>query len=287
MHPSRMRNLTSMPTRARAVLRALALLIRLPGRLLINALDGAKARNGVGPLNRFQRGAVHGFVWLCALIMFSMMTTPATPTATTWADDNDGYPPAATLTAAAAPPSMSTSDQGPAAPDGERAMVATVTDGDTFQLTDGRKVRVLGIDSCEDTGNKKTPGGAQATAAALILDGQEVILTAEPGVDVDHWGQLLRYVWTDETGDFGLYMVGYDHTGIYDPANNDASQAYLDQLYAHDLDYAANPPSGRDCGEYPPPAPAPNDDDAYVPLPDNDDDRDRGGRFCGRWNPIC
>jgi micrococcal nuclease len=76
---------------------------------------------------------------------------------------------------------MSTPSQGVAAPDGERAMVATVIDGDTFQLTDGRKVRVLGIDSCEDTGKNKTPGRAQATTQAGVLDDNQVILTAEPG----------------------------------------------------------------------------------------------------------
>jgi endonuclease YncB( thermonuclease family) len=281
-----------MPTRARAVLRALALLIRLPGRLLINTLDGLKARNGVGPLNRFQRGAVHGFVWLCALIVFSMASNPA-PTSTASTASSTAI--TATTTAVARPTSTPTTSSRPAstAPaqpafgsNPETVTVATVTDGDTFQLTDGRKVRVLGIDSCEDTGASKTPGGAQATAAAVAaLDGKEVILTAEPGVHGDTWGRVLRYVWQDEIGDFGLHMVPSDHTGVYQ-GDNDASQSYLDQLYAHDLDHAANPPSGQERGEYPPPAPAPNHDDAYVPLPDNDDD-DRGGRFCGRWNPIC
>jgi hypothetical protein len=50
--------------------------------------------------------------------------------------------------------------------------------------------------------------------------------------------------------DWGEWMVRHDHTGIYDPARNDASQAYLERLYANDLIYASRPPSGRECGTY-------------------------------------
>jgi hypothetical protein len=37
-------------------------LVFLPGRLVIRWIDGRKAVNGVGPLDMFQRGAVHAFL---------------------------------------------------------------------------------------------------------------------------------------------------------------------------------------------------------------------------------
>jgi endonuclease YncB( thermonuclease family) len=272
-----------MSAAVRAVFRVLALILRFPGRLLINTIDGLKAQNGVGPLNGFQRGAVHGFVWLCALIVFSMASTPAPSASTTGTTAGA----AASSSTAAAPASTTTMQTHPAVDD-DRFDVNRVFDGDTIVLADGRQVRVLGIDSCENHGADATPGGdgAKAQADSLIAaSGWKVTLTSQPGApDVDRHDRLLRYVGLS-SGDFGVQMVGYDHTGIYQ-GGNDASQTYLNQLYAHDLDYAANPPSGRECGSFPPPPPPVSDDDAYVPLPDNDDDRG-GRRFCGRWNPIC
>jgi endonuclease YncB( thermonuclease family) len=283
IHHLRMRNPTPMPAPARAAFRALALILRFPGRLLINTIDGLKAQNGVGPLNGFQRGAVHGFVWLCALIVFSMASTPAPSVPTTGTTAS-----AAASTSTAAAPASTTTMQTHSTVIDDRFDVNRVIDGDTIVLADGRHLRVLGIDSCENHGADATPGGDDAKAQAdslLAASGWKVTLTTQPGApDVDRDGRLLRYVGLS-TGDYGVQMVGYDHTGIYQ-GGNDASQTYLNQLYVHDLDYAANPPSGRECGSFPPPPPPVSDDDAYVPLPDNDDDRG-GRRFCGRWNPIC
>jgi endonuclease YncB( thermonuclease family) len=154
--------------------------------------------------------------------------------------------------------------------------VSRIIDGDTFELADGRDVRVLGIDSCE----ANTPGGREATAAAYALQGGDVILTTEPGVDTDRYDRLLRYVQVGSAGDFGEYMVRYDHTGVYQ-GHSDASPEYIQRLYAADLDFAANPPSGRECGEPDPPAPPAPDPDVNVDTGDNDDD---GGesRFCRR-----
>src|SRR5690606_19338072 len=64
---------------------------------------------------------------------------------------------------------------------------------------------------------------------------------------------------TDGVGDLGLVMVGWDHTGMYTDGKgrqgDDASPAYLAAMRTYDLDYAVNPPSGRDCGENPLPSP--------------------------------
>jgi micrococcal nuclease len=120
---------------------------------------------------------------------------------------------------------------------GATTMVTRVIDGDTFEVTGGVEVRVLGIDSCESG----TPGGTRATRAAedAIL-GQPVRLTTQPGVDLDRYGRELRYV-SYSGGDFAEMMVRADHTAIYTKGRNDASRAVQARLRSLDG-------NGRTCG---------------------------------------
>lgn len=110
--------------------------------------------------------------------------------------------------------------------DDETGVVASVIDGDTLSLTDGRTVRVLGIDSCETV----TYSGRQARADAqrLLRAGQTVSLRAEPGVDRDIYYRQLRYVSLPDGRDYGQAMIGFEHTGVYE--GGDASTAYTAQL---------------------------------------------------------
>ena len=134
----------------------------------------------------------------------------------------------------AAAPSVAPAVAGPAA---VSASVIDVIDGDTFRLASGDEVRVLGIDSCEAA----TPGGGRATAAARArLLSAPVTLTAEPGVDRDRYGRMLRYVGVGGT-DFASSMVTQDHTAIYTRGRNDASTAVQSTLRRLDTD-------GRTCG---------------------------------------
>lgn len=150
----------------------------------------------------------------------------------------------------------------PAAVPGLR--VAQVIDGDTFALEDGTKVRVLGIDSCE----MSTPGGARAKAdAQAALEGVEVTLTIEPGVDKDRYGRWLRYVQGFGGVDLGRYMVAQDHTGVYG-GRNDASPAYVTELRGLD-------PEGRNCAGVP--APTYNEYDNH-----GGGGNDGESRFCAR-----
>lgn len=64
------------------LLRLLYVLVALPGRLLVRWIDRRKAVNGVPPLGGFLRGCVHGFVWLFALMAFSMATVSPAPVTT-------------------------------------------------------------------------------------------------------------------------------------------------------------------------------------------------------------
>ncbi|GAA1803251.1 thermonuclease family protein [Nesterenkonia flava] len=82
------------------------------------------------------------------------------------------------------------------------AVVTRVIDGDTLELADGERVRLLGIDSPErgechfDT--------ASARMSELVL-GQSVTLT-RAGEDRDRYDRLLRYVDVDGT-DAGLTLI--------------------------------------------------------------------------------
>lgn len=116
---------------------------------------------------------------------------------------------------------------------GEAAAMTRLVDADTFAVGD-RRIRVLGINSCESD----TPGGKRATAdAADLLDGP-MVLTREPGVDVDRYGRELRYV-TVGGQDYGATMVARDHTEVY-RGRNDASPEYVAKLRGLDSD-------GRNC----------------------------------------
>jgi micrococcal nuclease len=149
--------------------------------------------------------------------------------------------------------------------------VTRVVDGDTFDVSNGETIRVLGIDSCEDA----TDAGDDATSdARAVLAGAQVTLRIEPGVDRDRYGRLLRYVDVPGTGDLGEYMVPKAHTAVYE-GKNDASPTYVSRLRSLDG-------NGRTCDE-PDPAPVhvPADDDrrekAVTPDRSSNSGSDSGG----------
>ncbi|HEY9417886.1 MAG TPA: thermonuclease family protein [Pseudonocardia sp.] len=184
--------------------------------------------------------------WLSPAGSGSYQPAPATSSATTYSPDE--YRAAL---AAAAP----------------KIRVSRVIDGDTFELPDGTRVRVLGIDSCE----MSTPAGQEAlTSAKFWLDNKDIVLTSEPGVDLDRYGRKLRYVNAGGV-DFGKSMVSYPHTGVYG-GKNGANPAYIAELRGLDT-------GGRTCKDAP--APIVQNDDNYVPMPNGNDD-DHKSRFCRR-----
>ena len=92
---------------------------------------------------------------------------------------------AALLVAAAAP-------AGAAAPG---FTVARVIDGDTIELRNGPKVRLVQIDTPELYSGEWYGREASAAANRLLPVGTRVYLTVEPATDaVDDYGRLLRYV---------------------------------------------------------------------------------------------
>jgi micrococcal nuclease len=73
--------------------------------------------------------------------------------------------------------------------------VASVYDGDTLSLTDGRRVRLLQIDTPELGTGECYSRAARKVLASLVPVGTRVTLEADSRLDsVDRYGRLLRYV---------------------------------------------------------------------------------------------
>ena len=109
------------------------------------------------------------------------------------------------------------------------AVVEYVHDGDTLFLEDGRKVRLLGINTPE-IGDDRECYGEEATAAlrALLPEGTEVLVASdiEP---LDQYGRSLLFVYTDGGLNVNLEMIakGAATVEMYEP-----NVLLRDQLYA-------------------------------------------------------
>jgi micrococcal nuclease len=76
-------------------------------------------------------------------------------------------------------------------------IVGHVADGDTFRCVDGRRVRLIGIDSPE---SQQQPYGARARSALLeMLPSGATVRLETDAVPVDRYGRLLAYVWVGPT----------------------------------------------------------------------------------------
>jgi endonuclease YncB( thermonuclease family) len=77
----------------------------------------------------------------------------------------------------------------------ETAVVASVYDGDTLSLRDGRRVRLLQIDTPELGSGECYSRAARTALLRLTPIGRAVVLETDPGLDrTDRYGRLLRYV---------------------------------------------------------------------------------------------
>ena len=81
------------------------------------------------------------------------------------------------------------------APAGATYRVARVIDGDTLDLSDGQRVRLLQIDTPELGSGECYSRASRTALLRLAPEGGAVTLEADPALDkVDRYGRVLRYV---------------------------------------------------------------------------------------------
>lgn len=130
--------------------------------------------------------------------------------------------------------------------------VVRVVDGDTFTIKLGSqttKVRVIGIDTPESVDPRRPVQcfGKEASArASALLSGKNVWLEVDPNQDTrDRFGRLLRFVWIDNTSDFGLTMIrdGFALEYTYDLPYRYQAQYRSAQVAAKETDAGLWSPS--------------------------------------------
>ncbi len=82
--------------------------------------------------------------------------------------------------------------------DAETATVGRVIDGDTVELTDGRRVRYLMVDTPESTTETECYGPEAKQFNLDLVDGKEISMTFDVERE-DQFGRLLAYVTVDGT----------------------------------------------------------------------------------------
>jgi len=110
----------------------------------------------------------------------------------------------------------------------EAALVSRVVDGDTVVLSDGRRVRFIGVNSPEYTTQIEPYGKEASYFTKVRLTGKTVYLEKDVS-ETDKYGRLLRYVWLSVPEDINdaeirskmfnaiLVLEGYAQSNTYPP----------------------------------------------------------------------
>ncbi len=117
------------------------------------------------------------------------------------------------------------------------ATVKRIVDGDTVELSDGQKLRYIGIDTPE-TKDPRRPVGCFGKEASNknneLVGGKEVTLEKDVS-ETDNYGRLLRSVWV---GDLFVneYLVknGYAYASTYPPDVKYQNIFRQAEIYARD-----------------------------------------------------
>ncbi|WP_044338087.1 thermonuclease family protein [Rossellomorea aquimaris] len=111
----------------------------------------------------------------------------------------------------------------------EEVMVARAVDGDTLELEDGRKIRLVGVNTPESTTRTEEYGKEASQYTATELEGKKVWVQKDVS-DIDRYDRYLRIVWLDVPQDdmdeeeirtkmFNAQLVlnGYAEPSTYSP----------------------------------------------------------------------
>lgn len=111
----------------------------------------------------------------------------------------------------------------------EKVSISRVVDGDTIVLTDGRKVRFVGVNTPESTTRTETYGEEAKNYTKTKLDGKQVWIQKDVS-ETDRYGRQLRIIWlsvpTDDLNESeirtkmynaDLVLNGYAEPSTYPP----------------------------------------------------------------------
>jgi micrococcal nuclease len=97
----------------------------------------------------------------------------------------------------------------------ENATVARILDGDTIELADGERVRLVQIDAPERSEGECYAEQAASRLERLVPPGSEIRLENDAALDaVDRFGRLLRYVFVDGEN-VNLELASRGSVGVY------------------------------------------------------------------------
>lgn len=109
------------------------------------------------------------------------------------------------------------------------ATVSRVIDGDTFELSDGSRVRLIGVNTPESTTRTETYGKEASNYTKSKIEGKTVYLQKDVS-ETDRYGRLLRLVWLEVPTDVmdeneirtkmfnaDLVLNGYAEPSTYPP----------------------------------------------------------------------
>ena len=107
---------------------------------------------------------------------------------------------------------------------GQDIMVIRIIDGDTFEIENGDKVRMIGIDAPELKDNN---GLESKNHLKFLIENKYVsLIKDEKNKNKDFFGRLLRYVYIDNT-DVNLKMIEDGYASVYTKFKFTKSKEYI------------------------------------------------------------
>ncbi|MDC6480774.1 thermonuclease family protein [Flavobacteriaceae bacterium] len=107
---------------------------------------------------------------------------------------------------------------------GQDVKVIRIIDGDTFEIENGDKVRMIGIDAPELKDNE---GLESKNHLKLLIENKYVSLIEDKkNKNKDFFGRLLRYVYIENT-DVNLKMIEDGYANVYTKFKFTKSQEYI------------------------------------------------------------